>query len=143
MVIVPFNSEWKRNSGYRDALDEIHTRHNELAINEETILRIHEIMIKNADYELSGKYKKDDNLILETEKSERRKARFKPVLAKDAMKQMILAYTYTRDNPNINKLLLIPFVILGFLCIYPFADGDSRVSRLLSLLLLYKNGFDV
>ena len=100
-------------------------------------------MIKNADYELSGKYKKDDNLILETEKSERRKGRFKPVLAKDAMKQMILAYTYTRDNPNINKLLLIPFVILGFLCIYPFADGDGRVSRLLSLLLLYKNGFDV
>ena len=48
-----------------------------------------------------------------------------------------------RDNANINQLLLIPCVILDFLCIHPFQDGNGRMSRLLSLLLLYKNGFDV
>jgi len=46
------------------------------------------------------------------------------------------------NNPNINQLLLIPCVILDFLCIHPFRDGNGRISRLLSLLLLYKNGFD-
>lgn len=48
-----------------------------------------------------------------------------------------------RDNPKINKLLLIPCVILDFLCIHPFSDGNGRVSRLLSLFLLYKSGYDV
>ena len=48
-----------------------------------------------------------------------------------------------RSNMNINQLLLVPCVILDFLCIYPYDDGNGRISRLLSLLLLYKNGFDV
>ena len=47
-----------------------------------------------------------------------------------------------RDDANINQLLLIPCVILDFLCIHPFRDGNGRMSRLLSLLLLYKNGYD-
>ena len=47
-----------------------------------------------------------------------------------------------RGNANINQLLLIPCVVLDFLCIHPFRDGNGRMSRLLSLLLLYKNGFD-
>lgn len=45
-------------------------------------------------------------------------------------------------NPNINQLLLIPCVILDFLCVHPFRDGNGRMSRLLSLMLLYKNDFD-
>ena len=143
---APLNHNEREIVGYRDALDEIHTKHNDLVISEETILHIHEVMTKNADYVLSGKYKTDDNLILEIDESGRRRVRFKPVSAKDtkrAMEQMILAYIDARDNPNINKLLLIPCIILDFLCIHPFADGNGRVSRLLSLLLLYKNGFDV
>ena len=48
-----------------------------------------------------------------------------------------------RNDANINQLLLIPCVILDFLCIHPFRDGNGRMSRLLSLLLLYKNGYDV
>ena len=58
------------------------------------------------------------------------------------MEQLELAYLEARSNANINQLLLIPCVILDFLCIHPFRDGNGRMSRLLSLLLLYKNGYD-
>ena len=59
------------------------------------------------------------------------------------MDKLIRAYAKARNNHKINKLLLIPCFTLDFLCIHPFAEGNGRVSRLLSLLLLYKNGFDV
>ena len=62
---------------------------------------------------------------------------------KAAMEQLELAYLDASSNYKINQLLLIPCVILDFLCIHPFSDGNGRISRLLSLLLLYKNGFDV
>ena len=58
------------------------------------------------------------------------------------MEQFELAYMEARNNANINQLLLIPCVVLDFLCIHPFRDGNGRMSRLLSLLLLYKNGYD-
>jgi Fic family protein len=58
------------------------------------------------------------------------------------MEQLVLAFMEARSNSNINQLLLIPCFILDFLCIHPFADGNGRMSRLLSLLLLYKSGFD-
>ena len=51
--------------------------------------------------------------------------------------------TDARNNANINQLLLIPCVILDFLCIHPFSDGNGRISRLLTLLLLYKSGYDI
>ena len=57
------------------------------------------------------------------------------------MRQLALAYTDARDDVAINKLLLIPCVILDFLCIHPFRDGNGRLSRLLTLLLMYRNGF--
>jgi Fic family protein len=58
------------------------------------------------------------------------------------MEQLFLAYLDARSNYGINQLLLIPCVVLDFLCIHPFADGNGRISRLLSLLMLHKNGFD-
>ncbi len=58
------------------------------------------------------------------------------------MEQLTLAYMDARSDANINQLLLIPCVILDFLCIHPFRDGNGRMSRLLSLLLLYKTRFD-
>ena len=58
------------------------------------------------------------------------------------MEQLELAYMEARADADINQLLLIPCVILDFLCIHPFRDGNGRMSRLLSLLLLYKNGYD-
>ena len=95
-------------------------------MSENMILHIHKVMTEIAGYELSGKYKSEDNLIMEIDENGRRRIRFTPVPAadtKEAMEQMILAYMEARDNPGINQLLLIPCVVLDFLCIHPFSDG--------------------
>ena len=113
--------------------------------NEADILRLHEILMQFTGNGIGGQYKTDDNVILEIDAEGRRKVRFHPTSAletPEAMEQLTLAYMDARSDANINQLLLIPCVILDFLCIHPFRDGNGRMSRLLSLLLLYKNGFD-
>lgn len=141
----PLNHNEAEIAGYRDALNDIHMHYDKIEFNESTILRLHEIMMSYSGYEYGGKYKTDNNLIIEQDEEGNRKVRFKPVSAEEtpkAMEQLVLAYMEAKNNSNINQLLLIPCVILDFLCIHPFRDGNGRMSRLLSLLLLYKNGFD-
>ena len=141
----PLNHNESEIAGYRDALNEIHLGYEDIDFRENDILRLHEIMLSYSGYEFGGKYKSDDNVILEVDDEGNRKVRFRPTSAKEtpkAMEQLILAYMDARSDSNINQLLLIPCVILDFLCIHPFRDGNGRMSRLLSLLLLYKNGFD-
>ena len=141
----PLNHNEQEIAGYRDALNQIHLHYKDINFSENTILKLHETMMSYSGYEYGGRYKIDDNLIIEEDQNGNRKVRFKPVSAKDtpkAMEQLVLAYIDASNNANINQLLLIPCVILDFLCIHPFKDGNGRMSRLLSLLLLYKNGFD-
>ena len=143
---APLNHSEREIAGYRDALDEIHTGFELMPISENTILHLHQVMTSAAGYDQSGQYKAEDNLIMEVDMRGRRRVRFEPVSAAqtgEAMEQLILAYMDARDNPRISKLLLIPCVILDFLCIHPFADGNGRVFRLLTLLLLYKSGYDI
>ncbi len=142
----PLNHSENEIAGYRDSLNEIHLHYEEIELSENTILRLHEIMMSYIGTEDAGKYKVNENYIIEEDKEGNRKIRFKPLSVKEtpeAMKQLILAYHDASNNSNINKLLLIPCFILDFLCIHPFRDGNGRMSRLLTLLLLYKNGFDV
>ncbi|MBQ2934742.1 MAG: Fic family protein [Lachnospiraceae bacterium] len=142
----PLNHNEMEIAGYRDALDEIHRSYKLLPVSEETVLHMHKVMLNNANYAHGGQYKAEDNLIMEVDSSGRRTIRFKPIPAsdtKEAMEQLLLAYIDARNNANINQLLLIPCVILDFLCIHPFSDGNGRVSRLLTLLLLYKSEYDI
>ncbi|MGN0362121.1 MAG: Fic family protein [Bilifractor sp.] len=142
---APLNHSEQEIAGYRDALAQIHAGYRDIDFTESDIKRLHAIMLNIAGYNFAGQYKTVDNDIIEEDKSGRRWVRFHPTSAadtKEAMQQLTLAYQVARDNPNINQLLLIPCVILDFLCIHPFRDGNGRISRLLSLLLLYKNGFD-
>ena len=141
----PLNHNEQEIAGYRDALNQIYLHYKDIDFSENTILKLHETMMSYGGYEYGGRYKIDDNLIIEEDADVKRKVSFRPVFAKDttkAMEQLILAYIDASNNSNINQLLLIPCVILDFLCIHPFKDGNGRMSRLLSLLLLYKNGFD-
>jgi prophage maintenance system killer protein len=114
---APLNHNEQEIAGYRDALAVVHTDYADMDFRQSDILRLHAIMMNIAGYSYAGKYK-------------------------DEMEQLVLAYQEARDNPNVNQLLLIPCVILDFLCIHPFRDGNGRMSRLLSLLMLYRNGFD-
>lgn len=142
---APLNHNEAEIAGYRDALNEIHLGFEHIDFRERDILRLHEIMMSLAGYEYGGQYKTDDNVILEVDADGYRRVRFRPTPTKEtpkAMEQLELAYMEARSDANINQLLLIPCVILDFLCIHPFCDGNGRMSRLLSLLLLYKNGFD-
>ncbi|HIQ92756.1 MAG TPA: Fic family protein [Candidatus Copromonas avistercoris] len=142
---APLNHNEAEIAGYRDALNEVHLGFEHIDFRERDILRLHEIMMSLAGYEYGGQYKTDDNVILEVDADGYRRVRFRPTPAKEtpkAMEQLELAYMEARSDANINQLLLIPCVILDFLCIHPFRDGNGRMSRLLSLLLLYKNGFD-
>lgn len=143
---APLNHNEQEILGYRDALNIIHTGHQNLQFNENSVLSLHRTMLSATDYNFAGKYKNDDNVILEIDALGNKKVRFAPVSAnetKTAIEQLFLAFMEAVSDTNINALLLIPCVILDFLCIHPFKDGNGRMSRLLSLLLLYKNGFDV
>jgi len=114
----PLNHNEAEIAGYRDALNTIHLNYNNIEFSETTILELHKVMMSYTVDELGGKYKTDDNFIIEEDNEGNRKVRFKPVSASDtpkAMEQLILAYIEARDNTNINQLLLIPCVILDFL----------------------------
>lgn len=143
---APLNHNEREIAGYRDALGLIHTRSEEMVLNEETVLNLHRILLDQTALSYGGRYKTEDNIIRETHPDGTSRIRWAPVPAKDtpaAMEQLFLAYTAARDDSEIDQLLLIPCFILDFLCIHPFRDGNGRMSRLLSLLLLYKNGFDI
>ena len=142
---APLNHNEAEIAGYRDALNEIHLGYEHIDFCRRDILCLHEMMMGFTGYEYGGKYKSDDDVILEIDADGNRRVRFRPTPASEtpeAMEQLELAYLDARCDANINQLLLIPCVILDFLCIHPFRYGNGRMSRLLSLLLLYKNGFD-
>ncbi len=142
---APLNQDEEEIAGYRDALNLIHNNYPMLSITEKNILSLHEVLLHTAKPNVAGKYKEHDNKIMEVRPDGTRSVRFTPVSAKEtraSMEQVILAYINARNNPNINSLLLIPCFILDFLCIHPFSDGNGRMSRLLTLLLLYQDEFD-
>jgi Fic family protein len=142
---APINHNEAEIAGYRDALALIHGNFQDLDIREHDILRLHEIMLSYTPV-TSGTYKHSDNAIMEVDPSGARHVRFTPTPADETaatMNQLILAFMAARSSYSVNQLLLIPCFILDFLCIHPFSDGNGRMSRLLSLLLLYKNGLEV
>ena len=142
---APLNHTEAEIAGYRDVLNEVHTNFSVHDFRESDIRAFHAQMMRLADPASDGSYKTDDNVIAERMSDGRRIVRFSPTSAADTpedMQQLVLAYAQARDDAAINKLLLIPCVILDFLCVHPFADGNGRLSRLLTLLLLYRNGFD-
>ena len=142
---APLNHTEAEIAGYRDVLNEVHVNFAVHDFRENDIRAFHAQMMHLANPAADGSYKTDDNVIAQRMPDGRRIIRFQPTSAADTpetMRQLTLAYVQARDDVAINKLLLIPCVILDFLCVHPFADGNGRLSRLLTLLLLYRNGFD-
>ena len=143
---VPVTHDELEISGYKDALNIIHTEHENMDINEDVIRMFHRLIEEGANASVAGEYKKTSNFIMEYGSDGTRRVRFKPILpgkVSDNIEQLLLAYYDARQDSEISPLLLIPCFILDFLCIHPFSDGNGRVSRLLTVLLLYLSGYDI
>lgn len=133
-------------AGYRDVLTTIHENHDHIPAKPSIILQLHRDLYKYSGFDLGGKYKTADNYIKEIDAEGHQSIRFKPVAAwetSEAMNQLCKAYDEAVADGKIDPLLIIPMFILDFLCIHPFNDGNGRLSRLLTLLLLYRAGYIV
>lgn len=143
---APRNHNEQEILGYKNALNLIHSDSDKMSLNEDLILNLHKILLEKIEVSYGGSYKTEDNIIRESYKDGTSFVKWVLVSSQDtpkAMKELILAYMEARDYSLIDGLLLIPCVILDFLCIHPFRDGNGRISRLLTLFLLYKSGFDI
>lgn len=132
-------------AGYRDALEELHGHSEQPPVNENTLLHFHD-MINRYTTELGGRWKREDNVILERYPDGTTHVRFQPVPAAEtpsAIGQFVGAYDLAIHHDRREPLIVIPLAILDFLCIHPFEDGNGRCSRLLMLLLLYRFGYEV
>lgn len=131
--------------GYRRALSRIHTNHEKIQINPDTVLRLHALAQGGTSGD-AGLWKETQNEIIELMPNGRREVRFRPVTPKlvpAAMEELCLGYRAALDQHQVVALLAISGLVLDFLCIHPFRDGNGWVSRLLTLLAFYQQGYNV
>ena len=130
--------------GYRRALNLIHSKAEALTITPDLLRRLHRLCQEgNGD---SGQFKKVDNEVIELRPGAAPLVRFKCVSAKAtpaAVDELCLVYRHAIDQDHIPPLVAVGALVLDFLCIHPFRDGNGRVSRLLTLLALYQQGYEV
>lgn len=142
---TPQNRSEAEVVGYRDVLAHIHASFEHYQITPETIMKIHRDMLRRTDLP-AGAWKTRDNTIEERLPDGRWITRFVPVSARETpyyMKELCTRFNQLWDERRIDRLLLIHAFVLDFLCIHPFTDGNGRVSRLLTVLLLHQSGYDV
>ena len=133
-------------AGYRDVLATIHENYEYIPLKPNMILQLHGDLYKFSGKSIGGSYKNSDNVIAEEDEKGNKRARFIPVPAWEtpiAVDELCAAYSQAVDRDGIEPLLIIPMFILDFLCVHPFNDGNGRMSRLLTLLLLYRAGYTV
>lgn len=143
---MPKNRSECEIAGYRDVLNTIHQNHEYIPIKPNMILQLHRDLYKFEGYDIGGKYKTTDNIIEEEDLTGKKIVRFKPLAAwetPDAMQSLCDEFEKELSNKKIDDLILILMFILDFLCIHPFNDGNGRMSRLLTLLMLYRSGYIV
>ena len=142
--VKPMGHDEMELLGYRDALERIHSGYDDFEITPESILDLYSTLMSHVDAD--PVFKTRNNEVIERDSSGAIVKRFKTVPAKqvdEAMFQLTGAYMEARDDASIDNMLLIPCFILDFLRIHPFMDGNGRMSRLLTTLLLYQEGYDV
>ena len=136
---TPRNRDEDEIMGYRDVLNTIHESNEYIPIRPSYILQLHRDLLKRAGFSYGGHFKNVQNYINETKPDGTVVTRFTPTAPCDTQEAVEKAIA----NEKIDSLILIPTFICDFLCIHPFNDGNGRMSRLLTLLLLYKNGYSV
>lgn len=142
---MPKSRSEKEIAGYRDVLSTIHNSHEFIPVSPRYFLQLHGDLYKFNGPSFGGKYKSVNNVISEIHADGSETIRFKPIDAwatPDTMINLCEAYN-NAINDGVDPLIAMPMFILDFLCIHPFNDGNGRMSRLLTLLLLYKSGYIV
>jgi Fic family protein len=145
---IPANRNEQEIAGYRDVLSAIHANYSDMQFTTGLVLQFHRDMYKYAADSggLYGRWKSADNEIIERRPDGSRFVRFDPVPAfqtAEYMEQLHSKFEELRSSGEIEPLLLIAAYVLDFLCIHPFGDGNGRIARLLTLLLLYKADYEV
>ena len=143
---MPQSRSEREIAGYRDVLATIHENHDYIPLRPSTILQLHRDLYRFSGKAIGGSYKNADNVIEETDEQGNKSVRFRPTAAwetPEAVERACTAFNDACQNAAYDPLLLISVFILDFLCIHPFNDGNGRMSRLLTLLLLYRTGYIV
>lgn len=143
---APKNRSEQEISGYRDALNLIHESYKYMELSVNVIKQLHTMIYRHLP-EDGGKFKPADNKIVERDPSGNIiRELFIPTSAvqtPSAMNDLCQNYKDFLNNSNTDPLILFPLLILDFLCIHPFKDGNGRISRLLTLLILHRHDYEV
>lgn len=142
---IPKTSSEKEIAGYRDVLNTIHQNYDYIPVKSSIFLQLHRDLYKFAG-NAGGSFKSSDNVIAQEDEQGNKSIRFQPVPAWETLAYIDAicnAFQDASKDSQLDPLILIPMFILDFLCIHPFNDGNGRMSRLLTLLLLYRAGYIV
>ena len=143
---TPRNRDEEEISGYRDALSLIHESYEYIPIKSSYILQLHQVLYRYSQRSIGGRFKNTQNYITEIKESGEQIVRFMPLdpfETPTAIEKMCESFNRETDACEIDPLILIPAFIVDFLCVHPFNDGNGRMSRLLTTLLLYRAGYVV
>lgn len=143
---TPRTRDEEEIAGYRDVLNTIHESHDYIPIRGSYILQLHKELFKYSEKTFGGRFKNTQNYIAEIHPDGKETIRFTPLSPYEtprAIEEICNSYNQMIDECAIDSLILIPIFITDFLCIHPFNDGNGRMSRLLTTLLLYKSGYEV
>lgn len=143
---TPKNRDEQEIAGYRDALNIIHDSFDAIPITQNYILQLHKIMYSHMNNPLAGRTKTVQNYISATYPDGHTETLFIPLApyeTPEALDRICEEYNRVIGNMELEPLIAIPICIHDFLCIHPFNDGNGRMSRLLTALLLYRSGFYV
>ena len=143
---MPKTRSEKEIAGYRDVLATIHENYEYIPVSSNMILQLHRDLYKFSGNGYGGNFKSTDNVIAEELPDGTKRVRFEPVPAwetAETINNLCDSFKNACNMQTMDVLLLLPMFILDFLCIHPFNDGNGRMSRLLTLLILYKSGYFV
>ena len=141
---TPRNRDESEIAGYRDVLNTIHESYDYIPINANYLLQLHRDLYKFLGNVDGGTFKTADNIIREMDMEGNEYIRFRPVEAWETPASIDkLCKSFREAKAEVDPLLLDIMFVLDFLCIHPFNDGNGRMSRLITLLLLYQSGFIV
>ena len=143
---TPRNRSEQEIAGYRDVLNIIHESFDAIPITQNYILQLHKILYSQTNNPIAGRTKNVQNYISATYPDGHTEILFTPLApyeTPDALDRICGEYNRVIGNMELEPLIAIPIFIHDFLCIHPFNDGNGRMSRLLTTLLLYRSGFYV